>query len=115
MKFRFEIQGTDGAQRQWTTRCSEYAAANMDDALDRARRMSFEQLTGGHATFNKPGEGGCRGPYKIIKVLVEQVWCDHYEEYLRSLDYVALLMQFAEQQLVAKPTRVNLVAKMVPA
>jgi hypothetical protein len=38
----------------------------------------FEQLTSGKAVFGHPGKGGCHGPYKVAKFLLEgqhhEVW-----------------------------------------
>jgi hypothetical protein len=48
--------------------------ATMGDFMDlseRAMRAAFEQLTQGKAVYGKPGVG-CRGPYRIILLKIEE-------------------------------------------
>lgn len=68
--YKFEMRGTAHDDQTWTT--EGYVYCDFNDIFDRAMRSSFEQLTNGKAVFGKPGIG-CRGPYDILSVLIEQV------------------------------------------
>lgn len=68
--WNYEISGTGGDGQTWATEGTitcEYA-----EVFNVAARSSFEKLTAGKAVFGKPGVG-CRGPYDVHLVLIEQV------------------------------------------
>lgn len=68
--FRFTIDGhgAEGAtfQTSGTTLCE------LAHAFDIAMEVTFHQLTNGKAVYGSPGVG-CRGPYAIKRVLIEEV------------------------------------------
>jgi len=68
--YTFEISGTAGDGKIWKT--SGTIGSELAGVFNAAMAASFAQLTGGRAVFGKPGDG-CRGPYDIDRVLIEQV------------------------------------------
>ena len=71
--YKFEVSGTcSGGETylcQGELECP--IGGVFQDMLLKCMAESFKQLTGGKAVFGKPGVG-CRGPYNITRVLVEQ-------------------------------------------
>ena len=67
--YRFQIDGhgVEGAtfQTNGTTLCE------LHHAFDIAMEETFHQLTNGRAVYGSPGVG-CRGPYAIKRVLIEE-------------------------------------------
>lgn len=47
---------------RWAGACT---AADEAGARDLAKRLAFQAITDGRAVFGRPGEAGCKGPYKI--------------------------------------------------
>ena len=45
---------------------------DIGSVANEAMGLSFRELTGGYATYGKPGEGGCRGPYKFKRMEIVQ-------------------------------------------
>jgi len=43
------------------------------EATRLSMRQQYEKLTQGKAIYGKPGEGGCHGPYKILKLEIEPI------------------------------------------
>lgn len=70
--WKFVFEGTDAAGNEWRTECDVTAErGDLEGAFINARHRSFRDLTGGNAIFGKPGVG-CRGPYRISRVTMEQ-------------------------------------------
>jgi hypothetical protein len=38
-----------------------------------AMQNTFRALTNGRATYGQPGVGGCKGPYRVMSVLIEEL------------------------------------------
>lgn len=72
MAFKWNIQGLDGNKNSWTTEGVIHTDGPLKVALEQAQKDSFNQLTGGKATYGQPGVAGCKGPYTITRVLVER-------------------------------------------
>lgn len=74
MVINYTIVGT-ASGGEWTAQGSVNAewgsTPSAVGAFDAAMRAAFQQLTDGNATYGNPGKGGCRGPYKIIRVHLE--------------------------------------------
>lgn len=68
--FRYTFEGTGGDGQTWKTEGT--VTCKFLNVFDVAGAASFDQLTSGRAVFGKPGVG-CRGPYDIHKVTIEQV------------------------------------------
>jgi hypothetical protein len=68
--YRYTVEGS-GADGQ-TFRTDGTVSSDFSDALHVAMIDTFEKLTHGRALYGKPGVG-CRGPYDIHRVLIEQV------------------------------------------
>ena len=71
--FSYLVAGTDGAGNDYTiegtvTSSFPLLSPELNDAVG---RDSFLKLTQGKAVFGRPGEGGCRGPYKITRVEIK--------------------------------------------
>lgn len=60
--------GADGQTFQATTEL----ACEFHEAMSLGMVDIFQQITQGRATYGNPGVG-CRGPYDIHRVLIEQV------------------------------------------
>jgi hypothetical protein len=65
------VEGTDGSGAEWSVK-GALSAVDEERARKLAQQLAFQELTGGRATFGKPGDGGCRGPYKITKLEVKE-------------------------------------------
>ena len=67
------IIGTDAKGRQWeycTNLCDydQLLDGDLFAYLPEVARELFIWLTNGQATYGKPGQGGCQGPYTIRQV-----------------------------------------------
>lgn len=72
MKINYTVDGNDANGSTF----SVHGEVEGDSPVDRnlywlAVSKAFEQLTQGRATFGRPGDGGCRGPYKIKRFVLE--------------------------------------------
>jgi hypothetical protein len=68
--YRYKMEGSGAGGATFTT--SGTINCEFNDAFHDAMVDSFDQLTKGRAVYGKPG-AGCRGPYDIHKVVIEQV------------------------------------------
>jgi hypothetical protein len=68
--FDYVISGSGADGQTWTT--EGRVECEFIEAWDRANSDSFIKLTRGAAIYGKPGVG-CRGPYDIHRVLIQQV------------------------------------------
>lgn len=66
-RFKVEGLGAEGA----TFETSGATLCEFHDAFNIAMEETFHQLTHGKAVYGSPGVG-CRGPYDIRKVTIEQ-------------------------------------------
>lgn len=75
ISYAYVISGTGGHGSTWSTEGHVVVkdVDQFDEAVMDARRQSFMQLTQGKATYGKPGQGGCKGPYRITKFSIEEV------------------------------------------
>lgn len=70
--YSFLIEGT-ASDGTWTTKGTIDAQnADIVGVVSMVLRESFGQLTQGKAVFGMPGMG-CKGPYDIHKIVIEQV------------------------------------------
>ena len=73
-KYRYEMHGAAADQQTWAV-SGLIEKRNDGEFLDvplQAAKDAFNQLTSGKAIFGLPGVG-CRGPYRITKLTVEEV------------------------------------------
>lgn len=71
--YTYTVSGTAAENQTWETsgRIQTDLEGGFPNMVQEAMRESFMQLTQGKAVFGNPGIG-CRGPYKITKLLVER-------------------------------------------
>lgn len=69
--YRFHFEGTGGDGSAWAAEGEVMCEAH--DAFDFAMHDTFAQLTAGKAVYGKPGQGGCRGPYTISRMVIDLV------------------------------------------
>lgn len=67
-QFTISGSGADGSTFETTGKMQ----CEFHDSFDLAMKSTFDQLTSGRAIYGKPGVG-CRGPYDITKLVIEQV------------------------------------------
>lgn len=67
-RFRISGSGAEGA----TFEASGSLLCDFGESFDQAMQETFRQLTNGRAVYGSPGVG-CRGPYDIRNVTIEQV------------------------------------------
>jgi hypothetical protein len=60
----------DGIAHAVTGQCKA-ARGDYPMAARNAMSDSFKAITGGDTTYGRPGEGGCRGPYTITKLVLK--------------------------------------------
>lgn len=68
---KFLVEGTDGSGRPWRHHGSLRGSGGMVAAAKLAVEKSYLALTDGETEYGKPGEGKCKGPYKITKMVLE--------------------------------------------
>jgi hypothetical protein len=72
MKLQFTVVGSGAGDVPYTLMGTVEGESPVDPAAQRrACEAAFLQLTSGAATFGKPGQGGCRGPYKVARFALE--------------------------------------------
>jgi hypothetical protein len=73
-KYAYTLEGTAADGQTWCSSGEVYTENEGDFplALQDAQRRAFQQLTQGKAVYGIPGIG-CRGPYKITKLIVERI------------------------------------------
>ena len=69
--WRFTINGKAASGETWCTSGTVYT--EFADCFTAAVRDTFQQLTHGRATYGQPGVAGCKGPYRIMSVLIEEL------------------------------------------
>jgi hypothetical protein len=70
--YTYEVSGHDGGGKTWIAKGQLLAPAGRVQALVHAALgESFQKLTNGDTGYGKPGEGRCRGPYTVTKLVVE--------------------------------------------
>jgi len=72
MKFSYEVTGTAANEEPWAV-IGQIDSESYAEAINLAYKDAFERLTKGKAIFGRPGVGGCKGPYKIINVALEEI------------------------------------------
>jgi len=68
--YSFKIEGSAADGQSWSASGNIYC--EFGNAFNVAMAQTFDQLTNGKAIYGKPGVG-CRGPYDIHRVTIEQV------------------------------------------
>jgi hypothetical protein len=72
--YRYEISGAGANDQTWTVRGRLFFPPGaITDAMNRAMLETFQALTQGRAVYGSPGNGGCRGPYRMQRFLIEIV------------------------------------------
>lgn len=64
------VSGSASDGQTWEVRGE--VRSEFSDAWTTAMRDAFDRLTDGKAVFGYPGMGGCRGPYDVHRVVIEQ-------------------------------------------
>jgi len=74
LRFFYTINGTGADGETWTTNgWLDCEPGSFHLIFDKAMSQTFEKLTQGKAAYGHPGQGGCRGPYSVKKVVIEEV------------------------------------------
>jgi len=72
MKLKYTVEGNGAGTLPFKAVGEVDGGSPVDpQALFAAAAAAFEQITQGKATFGRPGEGGCRGPYRIHRFILE--------------------------------------------
>ena len=72
MKLKYTVIGSAHVGGAYEVTGEIHADSPLDpEAHNAACVDSFRKLTSGKAVFGKPGQGGCRGPYKVSKLVLE--------------------------------------------
>jgi hypothetical protein len=71
--YTYSIEGTGADSHTWQVEGTipNVSPGGFMDCFQKAMLAAFSQLTAGKATYGKPGVG-CRGPYKITRVLLQE-------------------------------------------
>jgi hypothetical protein len=69
MKYHYTISGRAANGAPWQTEGT--LECEWHETFTLANTASFDQLTQGNARYGHPGQGSCRGPYKIEKAVIE--------------------------------------------
>ena len=69
--WQFTINGKAATGETWAT--SGTVHCEFADSFKEAVKDTFLQLTHGRATYGQPGVAGCKGPYRIMYVLIEEL------------------------------------------
>jgi len=71
--YNYSLEGTAADGQTWFASgvVTTELEGDFPNALEDAQRKAFHQLTQGKAVYGKPGVG-CRGPYRITKLIVER-------------------------------------------
>ena len=75
-RVRYELGGTGGDGTKFIVSGhfdQGDEAVSFQETISEAQRHAYLNLTGGKTEYGKPGEGGCRGPYKFERIMVEVV------------------------------------------
>lgn len=74
-KFRYELSGTGEGGNAFSVsgEIEETHALGFAGAPGAAMSDAYQKLTGGQTEYGKPGVGGCRGPYRFERILMETV------------------------------------------
>lgn len=69
----YDVRGIDGNGNAWSVLGSTEVAEDQGwmTVIENAIQDAFQQVTGGTAMYGCPGVG-CRGPYKITHLSIEQ-------------------------------------------
>ncbi len=68
MKLSYTVEGTGAGDAAFKVAGEIEGDSPIDPvAQETAMVRAFADLTGGAALFGHPGEGGCRGPYKVTR------------------------------------------------
>lgn len=73
--FRYAFDGVGAEQAPWSTRGTFVTdkPGDLMDGINRAMMESFIALTNGKAIYGEPGVAGCKGPYTIIRIVIEKI------------------------------------------
>lgn len=68
--YRFSINGHGAEGAPFEVRGS--TLCEFPELWDEMMKDTFNQLTNGRAIYGAPGVAGCRGPYSIRRILIEE-------------------------------------------
>jgi hypothetical protein len=71
-KYKFECTGSGGGGVTFSV-SGEFESRDFLSALIEAPKHVYQKLTSGNTEYGKPGEGGCKGPYQMERIVVEVV------------------------------------------
>jgi len=73
--FRYELSGTGEGGKAFAVsgEIEETASLGFAGAPGAAMSDAYQKLTGGQTEYGHPGAGGCRGPYRFERIVVEVV------------------------------------------
>lgn len=64
-KWRYSVSGTGGGGQGFHVTGEVAVGGTIETATEAAMHDAFSKMTKGEATYGRPGEGGCQGPYTI--------------------------------------------------
>lgn len=71
-RYEMTVRGGDGTEQKIAGMFDQGdEEASFQATLQEAQRHGYIALTGGQTEYGKPGTGGCRGPYRFERLLVE--------------------------------------------
>ena len=68
-KYNYHVNGKTAEGVGWT--CIGQMEVEFADLFNRVMVQTFADLTEGKAIFGRPGQGGCKGPYEVDRVILE--------------------------------------------
>ena len=72
--YNYTVTVVDAAQHQHHVAGeARVESGDLRHATEVALRESFMKVTDGSAVFGRPGEGGCRGPYTVSRLVITRV------------------------------------------
>ena len=69
--WQYTVSGKAAGGDTWAT--SGTVHCEFSESFKASMRAAFEAVTDGRAEYGKPGQGGCKGPYSIKSVLIEEL------------------------------------------
>jgi len=80
--YSYTISGTAANDATWVTVGDvEALPGYFEQVVRQAMQQTFQTLTQGNATYGKPGEGGCNGPYTVRRIVIEMKLPDDTEKH----------------------------------
>jgi hypothetical protein len=75
VRYAYTVSGLAAGDQAWEHSgvAQVEGAGSFPEAVDQALRQTFMALTRGQVRYGEPGAGLCQGPYRIGRMLIEEV------------------------------------------